>query len=65
MHHGDIGEKSNIIATNENILLVYCVSACLACTGLKTDASSLCLRGQRAVLLSFSRFLKGDLFSQL
>lgn len=64
-HHGDICDKSNITATSENILLVYCVSDCLACTGLKTDASSLCLRGQRTVLLSFSRSLKGDLFSQL
>lgn len=61
----EICDKSNITATSENILLVYCVSDCLACTGLKTDASSLCLRGQRTVLLSFSRSVKGDLFSQL
>lgn len=62
----EICDKSNITATSENILLVYCVSDCLACTGLKTDASSLCLRElERTVLLSFSRSVKGDLFSQL
>lgn len=61
----EICDKSNITATSENILLAYCVSDCLARTGLKTDASSLCLRGQRTVLVSFSRSLKGDLFSQL
>lgn len=61
----EIRDKSNITATSEDVLLVYCVSDCLACTGLKTDASSLCLRGQRTVLLSFSRSVKGDLFFQL
>lgn len=31
----EICDKSSKTATSENVLLVYCVSDCLACSGLK------------------------------
>lgn len=49
----EICDKSNITATSENILLFYCVSDCLACTGLKTDASSLLERSKNCFIILF------------